>query len=241
MSAPPVRCRLLALESKPRSPSPARPPRRHDFARHHADFQPPHSGHTCLFRGSLWLSKQPHKLFNTIKIVRIIFTHHLFCEVCTVTKPFANRSAVCPVLLRPELHLRRFHRRRCRHIRSACFREFFTCSRVTWPHALRMQALSLPHTSKLRSYRRTTQPSSGPSGSRKSCFLRMLSFSSQPSLWRNVLRLAHCFRASDGTFLDCCDALLFCRRLCRAHKSPALHVAATAPTSLATRSRTLSQ
>ena len=159
---------------------------------------------------------------------------------CTVTKPCANRSAVCPVLLRPELHLRRFHRRRCRHIRSACFREFFTCSRVTWPHALRMQALSLPHTSKLRSYRRTTQPSSGPSGSRKSCFLRMLSFSSQPSLWRNVLRLAHCFRASDGTFLDCCDALLFCRRLCRAHKSPALHVAATAPTSLATRSRTLS-
>ena len=77
MSAPPVRCRLLALE-KPCSFSPARPPRRHDFARHRTDFQPPHSGHTCLFRGSLWLSKQPHKLFNTINIVRIIFTHHLF-------------------------------------------------------------------------------------------------------------------------------------------------------------------
>jgi len=47
---------------------------------------------------------------------------------CTVTKPFANRSAVCPVLLRPEMarHLRRFHRRRCRHIRGALqFREFF--------------------------------------------------------------------------------------------------------------------
>jgi len=77
MSAPPVRCRLLALEYKPRSPSPARPPRRHDFARHRTDCQPPNSGHTCLFWGSLWLSKQPHKLFNTIKIVRIIFTHHL--------------------------------------------------------------------------------------------------------------------------------------------------------------------
>merc|ERR1711924_275874 len=31
------------------------------------------------FGVSLWLSKQPHKLFNTIKIVRIIFTHHLLC------------------------------------------------------------------------------------------------------------------------------------------------------------------
>jgi len=192
MSAPPVRCRLLALEYKPRSSSPARPPRRHDFARHRTDCQPPNSGHTCLLWGSLWLSKQPHKLFNTIKIVRIIFTHHLLCGIsravavrypcsrvvqricelelplcfafplrgnshlhhrrfrrraapsaplvpydairrirvgwrsCTVTKPFANRSAVCPVLLRPELHLRRFHRRRCRHIRGALqFREFF--------------------------------------------------------------------------------------------------------------------
>ena len=118
-------------------------------------------------------------------------------------------------------------------VTSAALCNSANSSRVTWAHALRMQPLSTPLTSKLRSYRRTTQPSSGPSGSRKSCFLWMLSFSSQPSLWRNVLRLAHCFRASDGTFLDCCDALLFCRRLCRAHKSPALHVAATAPTSLA--------
>ena len=31
---------------------------------------------------------------------------------------------------------------------------------------------------------------------------------SQPSLWRNVLRLAHSFRASNGTFVDCCDTLL---------------------------------
>ena len=46
-------------------------------------------------------------------------------------------------------------------------------SRVTWAHALRMQPLSTQLTSKLRSYRRTTQPSSGPSGSRKSCFLWM--------------------------------------------------------------------
>ena len=112
------------------------------------------------------------------------------CRSCTVTKPFANRSAVCPVLLRPELHLRRFHRRRCRHIRSACFREFFTCSRVTWPHALRMQALSLPHTSKLRSYRRTTQPSSGPSGSRKS------SFSVDSILFCTAVAVAQCLASS---------------------------------------------
>lgn len=45
MPAPPVRCRLLALEYKPRSPSPARPPRRHDFARHRTDIHPLHSGH----------------------------------------------------------------------------------------------------------------------------------------------------------------------------------------------------
>ena len=45
-----------------------------------------------------------------------------------MTKPCTNRSAVCPVLLRPAMagHLRRFHRRRCRHIRDALqFREFF--------------------------------------------------------------------------------------------------------------------
>lgn len=155
------------------------------------------------------------------------------CEqVCCVSRPLAT-GASSPPLPSPPVSS---HRQR-----AAIPRIAHATSQVTCAHALRMQPLSTPLTSKLRGYRRTTQPSSGPSGCRKSCFLWMLFFSSQPSLWRNVLRLAHCFRASDGTFLDCCDALLFCRRLCRAHKSPALHVAATAPTSLATRSRTLSQ
>ena len=43
-------------------------------------------------------------------------------------------------------------------------------SRVTWVHASRMQPLSTPRTSKLRSYRRTIRPSSDPSGSRKTSF-----------------------------------------------------------------------
>ena len=92
-------------------------------------------------------------------------------------------------------------------VTSAAFCNSANSSRVTWAHALRMQPLSTPLTSKLRSYRRTTQPSSGPSGSRKSCFCGWPSFSAQPSLWRNVLRLAHSFRASNGTILDCRDAM----------------------------------
>ena len=65
MSTPPVRCRLLALEYKPRSSSPARLPRRHDFARHHTtDLQPPNSGHTCLIWGALWCSIQPQSYFS---------------------------------------------------------------------------------------------------------------------------------------------------------------------------------
>merc|ERR1711918_98847 len=56
-------------------------------ARHRTDCQPPNSGHTCLIRGSLWLSKQPHKLFNTIKIVRIIFLLTTFFEGFLVQLP----------------------------------------------------------------------------------------------------------------------------------------------------------
>ena len=50
-------------------------------------------------------------------------------------------------------------------------------------------------------------------------------FFAQPSLWRNVLRLAHSSRrvgaylgALNGTFVDCCGTLL-CRRSHRTHKS----------------------
>ena len=49
---------------KPRSPLPARPPRRHDFARHHTDLQPPNSGHTCLIWGALCCSIQPQNYFS---------------------------------------------------------------------------------------------------------------------------------------------------------------------------------
>ena len=126
-------------------------------------------------------------------------------------------------------------------VTSAALCNSANSSRVTWAHALRMQPLSTPLTSKLRSYRRTTQPSSGPSGSRKSCFLWMQSFSSQPSLWRNVLRLAHCFRASDGTFLDCCDALLLSPALPRAQVASASCRSHSTNISRAFRSSTLSQ
>ena len=57
MSAPPVRCRLIALECKPRSGPPARPQRRHDF-------QPPNSGHTYLIWGVLCCSIQPQNYFS---------------------------------------------------------------------------------------------------------------------------------------------------------------------------------
>ena len=63
MPAPPLRCRLLALEYKPRSCSPARPPRRHDFTRLRTDFQPPNFGRTCLIWGSF-------VLFKNTKIIR---------------------------------------------------------------------------------------------------------------------------------------------------------------------------
>ena len=76
MSAPPVRCRLLALEYKPRSCSPARPPRRHDFARHHTDLQPPNSGRTCLIWGSFVLFKNT-KIIRQNENLNHCFTHHL--------------------------------------------------------------------------------------------------------------------------------------------------------------------
>ena len=57
MPAPPVRCRLLALEYKPRSGSSARPLRRHDFARHRTDFQPPNSDVPVSFGVLLCCSK----------------------------------------------------------------------------------------------------------------------------------------------------------------------------------------
>jgi len=71
MSAPPVRCRLLALEYKPRSGSPARHQRRHDF-------QPPNSGHTCLIWGALCCSIQPQIIFHDHKRSNHFCTHHLF-------------------------------------------------------------------------------------------------------------------------------------------------------------------
>ena len=77
MSAPPVRCRLLALEYKPRSCSSARPLRRHDFARPHTDLQPPNSGRTCLIWGSVCCSKQHKKIIRQNENLNHFFTHHL--------------------------------------------------------------------------------------------------------------------------------------------------------------------
>ena len=57
MPAPPVRCRLLALEYKPRSGSSARPLRRHDFTRLRTDFQPPNSDVPVSFGVLLCCSK----------------------------------------------------------------------------------------------------------------------------------------------------------------------------------------
>jgi len=65
-------------------------------------------------------------------------------------------------------------------------------SRVTWAHALCMQPLATPLTRALR-------PSSDPFWEKTSFGLDGHPFA-QPSLWRNVLRLAHSFRASNGTF-----------------------------------------
>jgi len=168
-----------AGRKKPCSSAPARPPRRHDFARHRTDFQPPNSGHTCLI-GVLCGAQYNHKVYSTTqkKCSNRFCTHHLRLErqaefsfvvgvrlllvhvqcawipahlpvfrtcassscarqldcacgsavaLCTsaartvgatgrircltVTNPFAIRSVACPVPLRPELHLRRFHHR----------------------------------------------------------------------------------------------------------------------------------
>ena len=68
-------------------------------------------------------------------------------------------------------------------------------SRVTWAHALCMQPLTTPLTRALR-------PSSDPIWEQETtafCVWMAILFA-QPSLWRNVLRLAHSFRASNGTF-----------------------------------------
>jgi len=77
MPAPPVRCRLLALEKTMQL-----------FARASsasARLCPPSHGHSPpAFRpylpdlGSLWLSKQPQKLFLNIKSSNHFCTHHLF-------------------------------------------------------------------------------------------------------------------------------------------------------------------
>ena len=77
MSAPPVRCRLLALEYKPRSCSSARPLRRHDFTRLRTDFQPPNFGRTCLIWGSVCCSKQHKKIIRQNENLNHFFTHHL--------------------------------------------------------------------------------------------------------------------------------------------------------------------